>query len=125
MLVAVQNPQISLIGTHMNDPPVDPSVTLDISICFLLMLLRLNLRKELDQNRRMSPLIFGVPQLWGRFIWLILGFGYISTKTPFRWEQLNHIKMNLPNNTQHLRWVPCDSSTAAVTLKASDWFGID
>lgn len=55
------------------------------------------IKPELE-NVTFYPLGGTIPQ-YKTNPWLTPGHGHLSTKAPLCWEQLNHIKMNSPNNT--------------------------
>lgn len=54
-----------------------------------------------------------------------LSYGHLSTWEPLCWEQRNHSEQNQPNYSKNMEWRSLDLCSHSVTLKASDYFGID
>ena len=64
-----------------------PALTLAINLSFFLLL-------KLNQSNKKSFSKGGknLPQLWGGFIQITLGYGNLGLKSPLCWKQLDHTK---------------------------------
>ena len=78
-----------------------PALTLAMNLSFSL-LLKLNQSNEKSFGKGGKNL----PQLWGKFIWIIPGYGNWGLKSPLCCKQLNHTKNNQSSNIRKLSYVP-------------------
>jgi hypothetical protein len=61
-----------------------------------------------------------IPLLWDRLMWLSPGYGHLTFKASFCWEQHNRTKMNLPNDIHHFALQLVESCTSIANFKTSD-----
>lgn len=58
----------------------------------------------------------GFALIWDGFMWLILGYGHLSTWTNLLWEWKNHSKRNQPNYTRNMGWISLQGCSHSVVF---------